>query len=433
VQQETTATEPTTQRAMGASVVPLLALAVFLNYADRGNLATAAPLIKSELHLTGTQIGLVLSAFFWSYVPAQFLAGYLVDRINAYRTLALGVALWSAATAAMGLAGGYTSLLVLRLLLGLGESAAFPCIGKLLGQHLPAHKLGAANGITLIGVGLGPAFGTFVGGLLMAKFGWRFTFVLFGVVTIMWLVPWRGTMREAAINAASHRPPPAPAFMDILRLRAFWGTALGHFGGLYAFYFIILWMPLYLVKARGFSVSGMAELVGLIYVVYAVSTFATGLVSDRAIAAGAAVTTVRKAGAVGGLALGALCLTGAAFGSSTMSIISLFGAGIAFGLGTANVYTIPQTLAGAGAAGKWVALENGFGNAGGIVAPIVTGLIIDQTGQFFWAFLAAAAMAVLGMVGWGIVVKSVTPVQWEARRGLRPSVPPRRARTHLLK
>jgi len=112
--------------------------------------------------------------------------------------------------------------------------------------------------------------------------------------------------------------------------------------------------------------------------------------------------------------LGALCLTGAAFGSSTISVVSLFGAGIAFGLGTANVYTIPQTLAGACAAGKWVALENGFGNAGGIVAPIVTGLIIDRTGQFFWAFLAAAAMAVLGMAGWGIVVKTVAPVQWKA-------------------
>ncbi len=412
MQQETTAIERTAQPALGASVVPLLALAVFLNYADRGNLATAAPLIKSELHLTATQIGLVLSAFFWSYVPAQFLAGYLVDRINAYRTLALGVAIWSAATAAMGLAGGFTSLLVLRLLLGLGESAAFPCIGKLLGQHLPAHKLGAANGITLIGIGLGPAFGTFVGGLLMARFGWRPTFFLFGVVTILWLLPWRGATRRAAMHAASHPQPPAPAFIDILRLRAFWGTALGHFGGLYAFYFVILWMPLYLVKSRGFSVAGMAELVGLIYIVYAASTAATGLVSDRAIAGGAAVNTVRKAGVLGGLGLGALSLTGVAFGGSTVAVISLFCAGLAFGLSTANVYTIPQTLAGACAAGKWVALENGFGNVGGIVAPIVTGLIIDQTGQFFWAFLAAAAAALLGMAGWGLLVKTVTPVQW---------------------
>jgi MFS family permease len=401
-----------THPAMGASVVPLLALAVFLNYADRGNLATAAPLIKSELHLTGTQIGLVLSAFFWSYVPAQFLAGYLVDRINAYRTLALGVALWSAATAAMGLAGGYTSLLVLRLLLGLGESAAFPCIGKLLGQHLPPNKLGAANGITLIGLGLGPAFGTFAGGLLMARFGWRPTFFLFGIVTVLWLVPWRAATRLAAIHAAAQPPQPAPAFSDILCLRAFWGTALGHFGGLYAFYFVILWLPLYLVKSRGFSVSNMAELVGLIYIVYAASTFAAGLVSDRAIAAGARVNTVRKAGAVGGLALGALSLTGAAFGTSAVSIISLFCAGVAFGMGSANVYTIPQTLAGPRASGKWVAMENGFGNVGGVVAPIVTGVIIDHTGEFFWAFLAAAAMSVLGMAGWGIVVKSVSPVQW---------------------
>src|SRR5260370_37945824 len=100
--------------AIGPTVVPLLAVAIFINYVDRGNLATAAPLIKDQLKLSNTQIGLLLSAFFWTYTPGQLLAGWLAERINAYRTLAIGLALWSLATAATGLAAGVVALIALR-------------------------------------------------------------------------------------------------------------------------------------------------------------------------------------------------------------------------------------------------------------------------------------------------------------------------------
>ena len=127
-------------QTLGAAVVPLLALAVFINYVDRGNLATAAPLMKDELHLTGTQIGLLISSFFWTYVPAQILAAWLAERFNAYRVLAMGLALWSVATALSGLATGFAALLALRLVLGVGEGAAFPCSSKLIGSTCPARN-----------------------------------------------------------------------------------------------------------------------------------------------------------------------------------------------------------------------------------------------------------------------------------------------------
>jgi len=164
---------------IGKGVVALLALAVFINYVDRGNLATAAPLIGSELKLSNTQIGLLLSAFFWTYTPGQILSGWLAERINAYRTLALGLAIWSLATALSGIASGFVALIILRLVLGLGESAAFPCSSKLLAEHLPRHRLGAANGLIGVGLALGPAFGTYGGGTIMAHFGWgRYSYCL---------------------------------------------------------------------------------------------------------------------------------------------------------------------------------------------------------------------------------------------------------------
>src|ERR1700741_1840941 len=135
-----------------AALVGLLALAIFINYIDRGNLATAAPLIKSELHLTNVQIGLMTSAFFWTYTPGQFVAGWVADKLGGYRALALGFAIWSLGTPRTGLAAGLTSLVALRVMLGVGECAAFPSMSKLMAENLAVEKLGFANGVIVSGV-----------------------------------------------------------------------------------------------------------------------------------------------------------------------------------------------------------------------------------------------------------------------------------------
>lgn len=210
-------------------VVALLALAIFINYVDRGNLATAAPLMKDELHLSASQIGLLLSAFFWTYTPAQILAGWLAEKINPYRTYALGLALWSVATLATGLGSSFAILIALRLLLGLGESVAFPCSSKLIAQHLPQHRLGAANGLVALGLSLGPAVGTFVGGLLMAQLGWRPVFVIFGLVSLLWLWPWFAATRDLSRADDAPKAEKAPPFLAILARRDAWGAGLGHF------------------------------------------------------------------------------------------------------------------------------------------------------------------------------------------------------------
>ena len=124
---------------IGRWIVPLLGLAIFINYVDRGNLATAAPLMKDELGLSATQFGVLVSAFFWTYMPAQLLAGWMAERANAYRTLAIGLALWALATFLTGFSSGFAMILSLRLLLGLGESVIFPCSSKLIAQHVHGH------------------------------------------------------------------------------------------------------------------------------------------------------------------------------------------------------------------------------------------------------------------------------------------------------
>ena len=406
-------TQEIPRATLGKTVVPLLALAVLINYVDRGNLATAAPLIKGEMHLSSTQIGILVSAFFWSYVPSHLLVGWLIERINAYRTLALGLTIWAVATAVTGLVSGFTALLALRVVLGVGESAAFPCASKLLAQHLPQHKLGAANGLISTGLALGPAVGTFFGGMLMAGIGWRPVFVLFGLASLVWLVPWLTTTAKASLAANLHSEGPAPSAWTILRRREAWGAALGQFCGNYAVYFVISWLPLYLVKSRGFSMTEMAQISGVIYLVYAASCAVSGRVCDRWITKGAGVTLVRKGAIVAGHVAIAVSLLVCAVGDARTSIVSLMVAGFAVGVNAPALYSIGQTLAGPRAGGKWIGLQNAFANIAGIVAPIITGVVVDKTGEFYWAFVIAGSVSLLGVVGWGLMIRTVEPIAWD--------------------
>ena len=133
------------ERMSTRALVILLGAAVFLNYVDRGAIAVAAPLMKGELGLSATEFGTAVSAFFWIYAPVQLFAGWLCDRFSVYRLMAIGVIVWAASTLLMGFAGGFISLLVLRVMLGLGESIAFPGSSKIIAQHVPPERRGIAN------------------------------------------------------------------------------------------------------------------------------------------------------------------------------------------------------------------------------------------------------------------------------------------------
>jgi MFS family permease len=409
----------------GGALVPLLALAVFINYVDRGNLATAAPLIKDEMKLSASQLGVLLSAFFWSYMPGQLLAGWLADRINAYRTLAVGLAIWSLATAASGLAGGFGAILALRLLLGLGESTAFPCASKLLAQRLPTSRLGAANGLIGAGLALGPAFGTLTGGLLMARMGWRPVFLVFGLVSLLWLAPWVAATRRASSPAdrGAGDGEAAPSYLAILKRREVWGASLGQFSANYYLFFLVSWLPLYLVKARGFTLDQMAVLGAMVYLANALSAVGTGWLLDRWIQSGASQNLVRKSAAVGCHLVVTACMLGCAVGGGAVVIACLLIAGLAFGVNGATLFAIAQTLAGPKAAAKWAGVQNGIGTIAGIVAPIVTGVVVDRTGQFTWAFVIAGAVTLVGVLGWGIIIRRIEPLAWPATADPRRPLP----------
>ena len=392
-------------------LVPLLALAIFINYVDRGNLATAAPLIKTQLNITNYQFGVLVSAFFWIYAPAQVLAAWMAQKFNAYRTLTIGLALWSIATMLSGFATGFAMLLALRVLLGLGESVGFPASSKLMAQHLPPHLLGLSNALISAGLMLGPAAGTFFGGLLIAHAGWRVLFISFGALSLLWLIPWLTNTRRLSADAHTLASV-EPSFAKLLARRELWGTSIGHFCANYPFYLVLSWLPLYLVKVHGFTLTQMAQLGGLVYVLSAAFVLVFGFLADRWMARGGSSTLVRKTMAcTGGLAT-MVCMLACAEGDVRLAIGGLLLSSVGNGLTTFNLYAIGQTLAGPKAAGKWMGLQNGLGNVSGIVGPLFTGWVIDLTGQFGAAFLVAAGVALIGVFCWLVVIPKIEPLDW---------------------
>ncbi|HEV7431537.1 MAG TPA: MFS transporter [Steroidobacteraceae bacterium] len=401
-------------RAAGVSgrLVLMLAIAIFINYADRGNLATAAPLLKGEFALTNTQVGVLLSAFFWTYAPMQLVAGWMAERLDVYRVLPAGLAVWSVATLCTGFASGFQILLALRLLLGVGESVVYPCQSKLLGLWSLEHQRGKANGACAVGQALGPAFGTLVGGLLMAQFGWRVVMVGFGALSLLWLWPWIVSSRKSPSTVAAAGGGAAPSYTTILRRRAARGACLAHFCGNYTLYFVLSWLPLFLVKSRGFSLAEMSKIGAAVYCVYALSAAVSGWASDRWILVGCSPTRSRKTFAVAASLGTALCLFLTANATPALAVVWLLVMGIFFGMSSPMLFVIAQTLAGPRAAGKWVGLQNFFGNIAGIVGPILTGFLVDRTGNFVWAFIVAGAIALLAAFAYGAVIPRVETLDW---------------------
>jgi MFS family permease len=391
------------------SLVLLLGAAVFLNYVDRGAVGVAAPLLKSDLHLSAKAYGIAFSAFFWVYAPIQLFAGWLCDRFSVYRLMALGILVWAGSTLLTAFAGGFASLLILRVMLGIGESISFPGSSKIIARHLPAESRGIANAAVAAGIALGPAVGTLIGGLILASFGWRVMFVTFGLMTLIWVAPWQrlvGALDVAAHETNTVRVP----VRALIRKWPLWAMAIGHCAGNYCFYFLLAWLPLFLVQSRGYSITQMTLLATLGYAVQAVAALTYGHVSDRWTRSGRSEATIRRVMMVLSQALAACAILGLAFAHGTLEVaVLLCLAGAATASLSLNLYAIAQMFSGRTAAGTWVGIQNAFGNLSGIFGPIVSGILVQQAG-YASAFYVTAAVAAFGAIWWAVGIPRIEQV-----------------------
>jgi MFS family permease len=402
-------------RSLKAFALPLILLVICLliNYVDRGNLSVAAPLLKTEFQLSPSQLGILFAAFFTTYTAMQFVIGWLVDHFEANWILTTGFLLWSLATVAAGLARGFVLLLSMRLILGIGESVALPASSKVLARNLPEHHRGFASGALMSALRCGNAVGTLGAGLLMSKFGWRPVFIGVGLVSLVWLPAWMKWMPRNNSDPV-HQVAAGPRSAALLTQRSFWGTCAGHFSANYLFYFMITWLPIYLVFERHLSMATMTWVAGLYYSVDALSAIASGWLQDFWISRGYTPTVVRKSAMALGFSIATVAIVGCAVAGSNSYLPWLMAAGVGCGMTAPGVFTFPQTLAGPQAVGRWFGWQNGFANLAGVVGPSVTGFVAQRTGNFLAPFAITAAVCLAGGLAWLLIVRRVEQVRWAA-------------------
>jgi MFS transporter, ACS family, D-galactonate transporter len=400
------------------TILALLFLSLFISYIDRGALSIAAPTLEHEFSIPPATLGILLSAFFWTYTPFLILSGWLADRFPAAKILAIGFAVWSASTFFTGYSRGFAALLLCRLFLGVGESVAYPSFAAIVVRNFPARHRGFANAFINTGVCAGPAFGLLLGGLLMQRYGWRPYFLALGAAGFLWIPFWLARMATVLKSKTPEIPDseenPAPSLTYILANRSAWGTFLGHFGGNYFLYFLLTWLPYYLVHERQFSMARMGKIGALAYGLMAVVGIASGYASDRLIDSGRSVTRVRKSMIAVGQAVGGLAIAACAVANTTLAIALLLLAAAAYGLNISNTWVIPQILAGPRASGRWTGLQNFIGNLAGISAPVITGFLVGHTGSFLYAFLLAGLMSILGAASWFFLLGPLEQVSLRA-------------------
>jgi len=402
----------------------ILAFGFLVNYIDRGNISVAAPLIQSEFNFNPTRLGFLFSAFFLSYALMQIPAGFLVDRFKLKWLYAVAFVWWSVANAGIALAGGFMSLLVLRVLLSAGEAISLPASSKLLATAFPEQERGIANGILDSGYKFGPAIGVLFGGFFLAHHGWRMLFVVTGLGGLIWLVPWFwiadsvGNQRNVpvpqlnsvAMAPAESRHAPLSALQILSSFRA-WGTFIGNFCGGYVWYLMLSWMPTYLVTARHMNLARMGALGSSLFAVTGITSIASGLVTDRMLRKGWPPGKVRLGFMVTGLAF-SMFLVPAGFAATERGAIAcLFVAFAAYGLFSCNIWAVTQSIAGPPNIGRWAGMQNLVGNLGGVASSALTGWIVTVTGSFNWAFGIAAGVMLLGILIYVFVVRSLDPIR----------------------
>jgi len=390
------------------TIVGLLFSASVINYFDRATIAFALPLISRDLALGPEAKGLLLSSFFWSYTLMQIPMGVLADRVNLRWLYAAAFALWSVAQGLIGLAGGLHALIAFRVLLGVGEAIYLPGGSKIVSLLFRPSERGLPSGLFDAGTRTGLVIEGVAVPWMLVHHGWRATFTVVGFAALLWLIPWflwtpRDLRAPASTRAAYTRRAFGATTAALLTNRNLLGVCLGFFCFDYYWYFLVNWLPDYLVTARGLTILRAGLYAALPYFVFGASEPLGGWIADRLVERGWTETRARKtiitiAFLTGLLLVPASRVTGA--GAAVALIIG----GCFVGLATANLLVVLQACAPRHEIGLWTGVYNTVGNLAGILSPILTGVLIERTGSYTPPFLLAAALIAVGPLAFWFIV-----------------------------
>jgi MFS transporter, ACS family, D-galactonate transporter len=380
-------------------IAALLFFAGLINYFDRTIVSVALTDIAADLHLGPERMGILLSAFFWSYALMQIPIGWLSDRFNLRWLYAGCFALWSLTSGLTGFAGSLGVLLVLRVLLGIGESVYLPGGIKLVSILFPAKDRGLASGLMNCGTRAGLAFGAPLIAALVTAYGWKNAFFVLGFTAMVWLAPWMAVFPRGA-NTARFGEQKATTRGSGRISRNLAAVSLSNVGYGYYFYLLVTWLPAYLVQSRHLPLKTAGACAAIPYLTFALGEPIGGWIADRLIAAGWEEAFSRKV-VITAAYLSSLLLIPAGLVAGTVLSVALLAGASLVGLSTGNLYALVQRVSPEGDVGFSMGVYNFAGNISGVVAPLATGILIERSGSYFPAFVVAVA-----------VLLSVLPLYW---------------------
>lgn len=410
-------------------ILTLLAIGTMINYLDRTVLGIAATEVNRDLGIGAAMMGIVFSAFAWTYAVMQIPGGIFLDRFGNKVTYALSLVCWSAFTLLHGATVGIKSLLLCRLGLGLSEAPCFPVNSRVVGKWFPQHERARATAVYTVGEYIGLAAFAPLLFFIMENFGWRWLFIVVGASGLLFALVWWRYYHEphesTTANAAEleyigldARAPQAEPKMNfswhnvkmLLKCRPILGAGIGQFAGNTTLVFFLTWFPTYLATERQMPWLKIGFFAIMPFLAAAIGVMAGGWLSDVLLKRTGSANIARKLPIIAGLLM-ASCIIAANWMPNDRAVIAVlslafFGQGMV-GLGWTLISDMaPKTLA-----GLTGGLFNFCSNMASIITPLVIGFIVAATGNFFYALIYVGGAALLGVLAYVFILGDVKRIE----------------------
>lgn len=406
------------------TMLGLIATGTLINYLDRTILGIAAPALTQELAINAALMGVIFSAFSWTYAAAQIPGGAFLDRFGTRLTYFLSVGFWSFFTLCHAFITGVAGLMGLRLALGIAESPCFPANSRVVATWFPRNERAFATGVYTVGEYIGLAFLSPILFAMLAIFGWRSLFVAAGAIGLLFALFWWAKYREPGESHANRAEidlivaggglvdQPVKQKLNwgdagrLLKTRQMWGICLGQFAGNSTLVFFLTWFPTYLAVERHMDWLKIGFFAIMPFVAASIGVLFGGWWSDRMLRQGKSPNIARKLPIILGLLLASTIILANFVDDNRIVIAILSVAFFAQGMAALG-WTLVSDIAPEGMLGVTGGVFNLAANLAGITTPIIIGAIVAATGSFFYALAFIGLIALLGALAYIFVLGDV--------------------------
>lgn len=392
-------------------VIFMLFLGTLINGIDRSSLSSATPMMIKDLHMDAGLMGIVLSAFFWSYVVMNIPTGGLADKYGPKKVMIWAATIWSVCSALTGSARDFIHVVLARIGVGTGEAANFPVNSKIVNNTFPSEERGMAIGFYTSGLRLGFAVTPVIMAYLMTTYGWREAFYITGIASLAWVVLWAFTYKDIKDEAQQKNKANKIPWKELIVNRTACGLILCKFFQDYLFYLFVTWLPAYLIMERGFTIMKGGWYASLPWIAGFFAQPLIGWFSDYLIIRGVSVTMARKSLIVL-MQLLAISVVIAGYVSDPMTAVWLLTLSVACeSAATAILWTTCAECSPSNAAASLAGIMNTAGAIAGVLAPTITGFLVKTTGNFQQALLLGSLSVALAAASMWFIVGELKPIE----------------------